>query len=242
MITPERAQLSAALAQVVDGLVELVVAGVVEQLRPQRELVAIRTAPAPSEPATRPGAPSDLLTISEVATLLNIPKGTVQFWTYRTKTLPHVSVGPGGRSGRKACRIRRADVDAFIESQPSEPRGSARAQAVELLAVSEQRSEVRRRRRLERADAPPKRQSEVARKAEAPSTEALERQEPGLNRKCPSCSESKPLREFKLQNGGADGRCQECLRRVPVGPTAPVVDLREATRRLRSRQDCPTKT
>ena len=58
MITPERAQLSAALAQVVDGLVELVVAGVVEQLRPQRELVAIRTAPAPSEPPPRPGAPT----------------------------------------------------------------------------------------------------------------------------------------------------------------------------------------
>jgi hypothetical protein len=49
MITPERARLSEALAQVVDGLVELVTAGVVERLRPQLgELVRIHaTAPAP---------------------------------------------------------------------------------------------------------------------------------------------------------------------------------------------------
>jgi len=174
MITPERAQLSAALAQVVDGLVELVVAGVVEQLRPQRELVAIRTAPAPSEPPPRPGAPSDLLTIAQGAELVNIPRATLSFWIYRSKILPHVSIGAG--PGRKHCRIRRADLDALIQSQPSGPHGTAREQALELLAVSEQRSEVRRRRRIERVDGPPRRQSEgPGEKDETPSPAALKR-------------------------------------------------------------------
>lgn len=156
------AQLTVALQVIVDHVADRVAANVAERLRPQLgELVAIHgAAPAPSEPAPRPG---DLLTIAEVATLLNVPKATVSFWTYRSGVLPHVSIGAGRR---KLCRIRRADLEALIESGP---RGSAREQALALLAASERRSEVRQKRRTSQG---------AAGEAEPPSTPALKRGRP----------------------------------------------------------------
>jgi excisionase family DNA binding protein len=151
MITPERARLYEALAQVVDGLVELVSAGVVERLRP--ELGEIRGAvtpvvSTPGEPAKRATAPSDLLTISEAAKVLNVAKSTVSWWVHRAKTLPSLHVGPG--PGRRLVRIRRADLEEFVVDNSHR---SARDHVLELLAASEQRSADRRRRRLERGDA-----------------------------------------------------------------------------------------
>jgi excisionase family DNA binding protein len=152
VITPERARLAEALAQVVDGLVELVVAGVVERLQPQ--LGEPRRDPRrghiePRDPAARAAAPSDLLTISEAAKVLNVAKSTVSWWVHRAKTLLHVGPGPG----RRLVRIRRADLEEFVVDGSHR---SARDQALELLAASEQRSEERRRRRLQRADSRPK--------------------------------------------------------------------------------------
>ncbi len=154
---PRRERLSNAVSELVDSLVNLVAAGVAERLRPQLgELVAIHgAASAPSAPGPRPGAPADLLTLADVARLLNVPKSTVSFWTYRSRVLPHVSLGAGQR---KLCRIRRADLEAFIAhgSPPSGPRGSAREQALELLQAADQRAEVRQRRRVERREASPR--------------------------------------------------------------------------------------
>ncbi len=198
-MTPERAQLSAALAQVVDGLVDLVAAGVAELLRPQLgELVAIRgVAPAPSEPASRAGVSTDLLTIAEAATLLNVAKSTVKWWTYRTKVLPHVSLGPGPR---KLCRIRLADLEAFMENAPSTgPRGSAREQAVALLEASQERSEERRRRHVERRDT-------RVRKGSIASV---------LTRTCPGCRETRPLSAFAGRGAKVTDRCDRCRRREP---------------------------
>jgi excisionase family DNA binding protein len=197
VITAEGARLSSALAQVIDGLVELVAAGVVEKLRPQLgELVAVRggAAPVPSEPPSRPGAPTDLLTITEAAKLLNVAKSTVKWWTYRSKVLPHVSLGPGPR---KICRIRRADLDAFVADGP---RGSAREQAIELLTASEERSQDRRRRRLEREDT-------RARKASTASTM--------LTRVCAGCKEARPLSAFAARGVTVSDRCDRCRRREP---------------------------
>jgi excisionase family DNA binding protein len=151
VITPDRARISEVLPQVVDGLVDLIAAGVVERLQPQLgELVALRAsaAPASREPGVRSAAPTDLLTIAEAAKVLNVAKSTVAFWIHRTKTLPCLHIGPG--PGRRLVRIRRSDLEAFITDGPR-----ARERAVELLAASERRSEDRRRRRLERGHARP---------------------------------------------------------------------------------------
>jgi excisionase family DNA binding protein len=64
---------------------------------------------------TRPVSMDDpLLTIVEAARYLNVSVGTVKYWTYRTRYLPHIRLGPGGESGRKLCRIRKSVLDALI--------------------------------------------------------------------------------------------------------------------------------
>jgi len=189
VITAEGARLSSALAQVIDGLVELVTAGVVERLRPQLgELVAIRgAAPAPSEPPRRPDSPIDLLTIAEAAKLLNVAKSTVKWWTYRSKVLPHVSLGPGPR---KLCRIRREALEAFMEGTLSTgPRGSAREQALELLEASKRRAEDRRQTGPERRGA--------------------------LTRVCRDCQRTKPLSNFAGPGATVFDRCRRCRRLAP---------------------------
>lgn len=56
--------------------------------------------------------PADpLLTIAQAAELLNVSKATVAWWVYRTRTLPHVSLGSGTR---KLCRIRKSVLDDLI--------------------------------------------------------------------------------------------------------------------------------
>lgn len=55
-----------------------------------------------------------LMTVDQAALYLNVRKSTIQFWVYRTRTLPHVALGSGGRSGRKLCRIRKSVLDDMI--------------------------------------------------------------------------------------------------------------------------------
>ncbi len=146
MIARDRAQLTAAIHEVVDGLVELIVAGIVEGVR--AELGVIRgAAPTPSGLATRTGhqpapRPTDLLTIGEVATLLNVPKATVSFWTYRVKILPHISLGSGSR---RLCRIKRSAVNEFVErgltSRPADVRSSTRQASSRASSVLTRRCE-----------------------------------------------------------------------------------------------------
>jgi len=58
--------------------------------------------------------PDPLMTLAEAAVYLNVPRATLAYWCYRTRELPHVSLGIGGRSGRKLCRIRKSVLDALI--------------------------------------------------------------------------------------------------------------------------------
>jgi hypothetical protein len=195
--------LAAGLHQFVDVVAELIVAGVVERLRPQLgEFVAVRggAAPVPSEPPSRPGAPTDLLTLKQGAEYLNISRSTMAWYVYRLRCVPRVSIGPGGKSGRRLCRIRRADLDALIESQPSGSRGSTREQALELLAASEERSEDRRRRRLDRGDTRARKESTVS---------------TALTRVCAGCKEARPLSAFAAQGVTLSDRCDRCRRREP---------------------------
>lgn len=56
----------------------------------------------------------ELLTLAEASVYLNVPRATLAYWVYRLRWLPHVSLGPGGRTGRRACRIRKSVLDELI--------------------------------------------------------------------------------------------------------------------------------
>lgn len=53
-----------------------------------------------------------LMTIDEGAAYLGVPRETLKYWIYRTRIIPSVGLGAGRR---KLRRLRKADLDAFIE-------------------------------------------------------------------------------------------------------------------------------
>jgi len=56
----------------------------------------------------------ELMTLRQMSEYLNVPLGTCQYWVYRVCTVPHVSLGSGGRTGRRLCRVRKSVLDAMI--------------------------------------------------------------------------------------------------------------------------------
>jgi excisionase family DNA binding protein len=57
---------------------------------------------------------SPLLTIPEAAAYLNVSVETLKYWLYRTVQIPSVRLGPRGRRGLR--RLRKQDLDAYIEA------------------------------------------------------------------------------------------------------------------------------
>lgn len=53
----------------------------------------------------------DLLTIRQAAAMLNVSSGSVKYWVYRVRLIPHVSLGSGKR---RICRIRRTVIEELI--------------------------------------------------------------------------------------------------------------------------------
>lgn len=53
----------------------------------------------------------ELMTLTQASAYLNVPRQTLAFWTYRTRELPHVSLG---RGQRRLCRIRKSVLDELI--------------------------------------------------------------------------------------------------------------------------------
>lgn len=60
----------------------------------------------PSRPETL-----DLYTVAETAAILNVSQKTVSGWI-REETLPAIRLGPGQR----LIRVRRADLEAFVQT------------------------------------------------------------------------------------------------------------------------------
>jgi len=60
------------------------------------------------QPPTQQPVTEQLMTVDEVAELLQIPKSTLYYWRYQRQGPPAVRIG-------RALRYRKTDINAFVE-------------------------------------------------------------------------------------------------------------------------------